>query len=338
MCVSTSSRTAAPNFVRCRSTNSIAASRSSASSVSSKSASRVTRNGYCSSTSMPGNSASRCAAITCSSGTKRELPGTATNRGSSGGTFTRAKRSSPVLASRTTTARLSDRFEMYGNGCAGSTASGVSTGKIRSSNSRVSCVRAASSRSPQSQNSTPASCSAGATSLVNTAAWRVTSSSTRARIALQLLDLVDAVGRGGADAGRELFLQARDAHLEELVEVGAEDREELRPFEQRERRVLGEREHARVELEPGELAVEVAGRAGRGVVGARMHATNGRRAPARSARRSTATGWSGASAARGGGRVGCGPRTHGPASSRRRSRRSRGSRSRTRSAWPVTCS
>ena len=28
---------------------------------------------------------------------------------------------------------------MYGNGCAGSTASGVSTGKMRSSNSRVSC-------------------------------------------------------------------------------------------------------------------------------------------------------------------------------------------------------
>ena len=69
-----------------------------------------------------------------------------------------------------------------------------------------------------------------------------------------------------------------DTHLEELVEVGAEDREELRALEQRQRRVLGEREDPRVELEPGELAVEIAGRAGRGVVGARVHATNGRRA------------------------------------------------------------
>ena len=84
---------------------------------------------------MPGNSASRCAAITCSSGTKRSPSGSATKRGSSGGTLTRAKRRSPVIGSRTTAARFSDRFEMYGNGCAGSTASGVSTGKMRSSNS-----------------------------------------------------------------------------------------------------------------------------------------------------------------------------------------------------------
>ena len=74
----------------------------------------------------------------------------------------------------------------------------------------------------------------------------------------ELLDLVEAVGRVAAHPGRELLLQAGDADLEELVEVGAEDREELRPFEQRERGVLGEREHARVEVEPGQLAVEVA--------------------------------------------------------------------------------
>ena len=52
------------------------------------------------------------------------------NRGSSGGTLTRAKCSLPVVGLDTTTARLSDSPEMYGNGCAGSTASGVSTGKI----------------------------------------------------------------------------------------------------------------------------------------------------------------------------------------------------------------
>ncbi len=75
--------------------------------------------------------------MTCSSGTKRSPSGSGTKRGSSGGTFTRANRSSPLDGSRTTTARFSDRFEMYGNGCAGSTASGVSTGKIGSSNISV---------------------------------------------------------------------------------------------------------------------------------------------------------------------------------------------------------
>ena len=69
----------------------------------------------------------RCAAITSSSGTKRYCD-TARNRGSSGGTFTRANMVAPVPGSATITARLSDRPEMYGNGWAGSTISGVSTG------------------------------------------------------------------------------------------------------------------------------------------------------------------------------------------------------------------
>ena len=55
-------------------------------------------------------------------------------RGSTGGTLMRAKRRSPVSGSRTVTASDSDRSLMYGNGCAGSTASGVSTGKISSKN------------------------------------------------------------------------------------------------------------------------------------------------------------------------------------------------------------
>ena len=54
-----------------------------------------------------------------------------------GGTFTRAKNSSSLSGLRTMTARLSERPEMYGNGCDGSTARGVRTGKIRSANSFV---------------------------------------------------------------------------------------------------------------------------------------------------------------------------------------------------------
>ncbi len=50
------------------------------------------------------------------------------NRGSRGGTLTRANIVAPVRGSATMTARLSDRPEMNGNGWAGSTTSGVSTG------------------------------------------------------------------------------------------------------------------------------------------------------------------------------------------------------------------
>ena len=92
MAASTSRRTARPKRRR-RSSTSTAARRSSASSSSSvRSALRVTRNGNCCSISMPGNSLSRWAAMTCSSGTKRSPSGRTTNRGSSDGTFTRAKR------------------------------------------------------------------------------------------------------------------------------------------------------------------------------------------------------------------------------------------------------
>ena len=51
-----------------------------------------------------------------------------------GGTFTRANRRTCVDGSRATTARFSDRSEMYGNGCAGSTDNGVRIGKTRFSN------------------------------------------------------------------------------------------------------------------------------------------------------------------------------------------------------------
>ena len=58
----------------------------------------------------------------------RDLRPPGRNRGSELGTLTRALRSSPVDSSRTVTAMLSERFEIIGKGCPGSTASGVSTG------------------------------------------------------------------------------------------------------------------------------------------------------------------------------------------------------------------
>jgi hypothetical protein len=62
--------------------------------------------------------------------------------------------------------------------------------------------------------------------------------------------------RRHGDAGGDAALEARDAHHEELVEVAREDREEVGALEQRQRVVLGELEHALVEREPRQLAVE----------------------------------------------------------------------------------
>ena len=59
------------------------------------------------------------------------------------------------------------------------------------------------------------------------------------------------------EAGRDLLLEAGDPHLEELVEVAAEDAEELEPLEQRRPGVERLVQHAAVELEPGELAIDV---------------------------------------------------------------------------------
>ena len=60
------------------------------------------------------------------------------------------------------------------------------------------------------------------------------------------------------EGGLRLAEQAGDAYLEELVDVGGEDRAELHAFEQRNRFIRCELEDARVEVEQGELAVEQA--------------------------------------------------------------------------------
>ena len=52
-------------------------------------------------------------------------------------------------------------------------------------------------------------------------------------------------------------LEARDAHHEELVEVAGEDGQEVRTFEKRRARIFGELEHALVEGEPAQLAIEI---------------------------------------------------------------------------------
>ena len=95
------------------------------------------------------------------------------------------------------------------------------------------------------------------------------SSRTRLSIAVELLGGVHAVGGVvlRLDPGVQLLLQSGDPHLEEFVEVAAENGEELEALEQRVGGVRGFFQHARVELEPGQLAVQVVIRRKRGNVG-----------------------------------------------------------------------
>ena len=176
-----SSRTTSPKRRR-RSSCSTASSRSSASSETSKSASRVTRNIERSTISMPGKSRSRKWAITLSSGSNRPFEPAGKKRGNPSGTFTRAKRSSPLSGSRASTPRLRDRPEMYGKRCPGPTPSGVSTGKIsrwkRSSSTRSSSA----SRSPIAEIVIPSCASAGESDFFQSFDCCAVSSRTRSRM------------------------------------------------------------------------------------------------------------------------------------------------------------
>ena len=73
----------------------------------------------------------------------------------------------------------------------------------------------------------------------------------------ELLGRRHAVGRQVGDAGLDLLTQAGHADHEELAEVRAQDREELDAFEQGVALVLGLFEHAALEGQHAELAVDV---------------------------------------------------------------------------------
>jgi hypothetical protein len=75
---------------------------------------------------------------------------------------------------------------------------------------------------------------------------------------LQLLADGEAVGRTDREPGGLAALQPGDADHVELVEVAREDRQELDPLQQGQRFVLGEFQHARVEVQPGQLPVQEA--------------------------------------------------------------------------------
>ncbi len=70
--------------------------------------------------------------------------------------------------------------------------------------------------------------------------------------------LADAQGVGRVLRGAQLqqLLEPGDADLEEFVEVGGADAQETQPFQQRHARVLGLREHAGIELQRRQFAVD----------------------------------------------------------------------------------
>ena len=160
------------------------------------------------------------------------------------------------------TARLSDLLSRCGNGWPGSMASGVSTGKISRRNTSCRCLRSASVRSLRPRMTMPSRSRAGSTSSSRQAILR------RRPSGATTWPMRSSCSRGGmrsapepnGDAGLHLLLQAADADHEELVEVGAEDGQELEPLQQRHLRVLGLLQHAAVELQPAQLAVDVQGR------------------------------------------------------------------------------
>ena len=86
--------------------------------------------------------------------------------------------------------------------------------------------------------------------------------------ALQDLGGRQAVGRRPRMARRDLLLETRDPDLEELVQVAGEDGQEPGALQQRVSLVLGLVQHARVELQPRQLAVEVGQPAGHATGGA----------------------------------------------------------------------
>ena len=91
-----------------------------------------------------------------------------------------------------------------------------------------------------------------------------------------LIDPAQLLGRGqsvrtaGDDAGAHLALEAGHAHHEKFVQVVGGNRQEPHPFQQRVAGIARLFEHAAVEMEPGQFAVDESFRSGRSDAG-RQH-------------------------------------------------------------------
>ena len=152
----------------------------------------------------------------------------------------------------------SDRLPRYGKGWPGSTASGVSTGRSvrRKYSSRNWCCASAISLGRRMRDAL-----GGQERLDLLQEHPVLEGGQlvhRGRHGGDGLRGVHPVRRHRQVAGVELPLETGHADHEELVEVRAEDGQELHALEQGRGGVLGLLQHAAVELEPGQLPIDEA--------------------------------------------------------------------------------
>ena len=134
---------------------------------------------------------------------------------------------------------------MYGNGCPGPTASGVSTGKIWRTKTRSSSSRSSSPRRRPCRRRFPRRRAPGQSSSRQSPSARRSARARASRISSSVCCGVRPSGERTCAPGDDLLEQARDADHEELVEVRREDPAELDALEQRLVRVGRELEHAR---------------------------------------------------------------------------------------------
>ena len=151
---------------------------------------------------------------------------------------------------------------MNGNGCAGSMASGVRTGKTWSMNCWSSQRRARrrSARPARARRCRPRaarSCSSRQHVLLA----RPSGVDARSLIAASCSAGVRPSSLSSVERRSAAVDQAGDADHVEFVEVVGRDRQEAQPLQQRMARVAGLLEHPLVEGEPGQLAIDEASRA-----------------------------------------------------------------------------
>ena len=147
------------------------------------------------------------------------------------------------------------RLGMNGNGCAGSMASGVSSGntwvrKCSSSQTRSAFLRSGA------VDQHDADCRQRRAQFQP--ALLLVAGELRHRLAdpRELLGGGEPVRALGRDALPHLTLEAGDAHHEEFVEVVGRDRQKAHPLQQRMVLVGGLLQHPPVEVQPGQFAID----------------------------------------------------------------------------------
>ena len=161
----------------------------------------------------------------------------------------------PSAARASCSAMVKPRLGMNGKGCAGSIASGVSSGNTLWRKWSSIQVRSALVTSWPSTSTMPASASVPRRSR-QIACWSEASCETVWLMQRELLGRRQAVGAALGDALADLRLDAGDADHEELVEVIGGNRQESHPLQHGMAGIDRFLEDAAVEVQPGELAID----------------------------------------------------------------------------------